>query len=482
MTSLLNYIQGCEIVIACRLIGLSLISVLIYWCHFYEKIQKPSSKRSESLLAYPFVNRKIIPLHEYEARDYFFGGAVSTITWFEGNAAQAAPRLRDRVKEIVRLNPWLAGTLTNASGLSIIFDNIDTVDDAILDRLFSFHNTEKSFYLGAPLNGLAETALKQGLICPNASKIVKNGSPFFQVTIIRDGKKPDDRFALIMSLSHRVGDGHTFYSIYNMLSSSTPLYALNPVRRMHVFDEIERVTRKKLLVQSFWSSIRFTFTILWLKLRNQKLGPVHIVSNPEFIRRKKIESIRSDSSTPIISTNDVLVSTCFNYGKCDVGLMPVNFRERVSDCKKTDAGNYTTSIKYFPRDYETPSMIRKSIAGPYFEPVISSMTLVETPNVLSFSWKKPRIMICTNWSGFVVDKFEIEGSKQLVHFPFWAISQMQNNGYGDKTTCTIYKPWSGQTAMMINGESRVIENFKAGEFALPQEAMDLIDHDVKKYF
>jgi hypothetical protein len=357
------------------------------------------------------------------------------------------------------------------------------VDDAILDRLFSFHNNlqdDGTFFLGAPLLDLNETALKHGLICPQSSDIVERGSPFFKVVVIRDTKKPEEYFALIVSLSHRVGDGHTYYSIYNMLSSSTPLCALNPVRRMHVFDEIERVTRKKLLAhQSVLSSLRFIFTVLCLKLRNHKLSLLNIVSNPEFIGRKKIESICSDSSTPIISTNDVLVSTCFNYGKCDVGFMPVDFRERVSDCKKTDAGNYATSIRYFPGDYETPSMIRKSIVGPYYEGFTSAMKMAHTHSGLSFFGEKPRIMICTNWSGFVVDTFEIEGSKQLVHFPFNATSRIRDIGYD---ICVIYKPWSGQTAMMMYGESRVIEKVKAGEIALPREALALINHDVKKYF
>jgi hypothetical protein len=218
---------------------------------------------------------------------------------------------------------------------------------------------------------------------------------------------------------------------------------------------------------------------MWCKLSNQKLSLVNIVNNPEFIQRKKIESIRNDLSTPIISTNDVLVSTCFNTGNCDMGFMNINFRERVADCKKTDAGNYLTCIKYFPRDYDTPSMIRKSIAGPYYEGFTSSMN---TQTGLSFSWKKPRIMICTNWSGFVMDTFEIEGSKQLVHFPLKATSEMQNVGYGDMNLCVIYKPWSGQTAMMIYGDSRVTENFKAGEFAMTQEEIDAINHDVKNYF
>jgi hypothetical protein len=161
MMDLFHCIEGYEIDIAWRL---TLISTLFCCYHFYQKVQNPSSQRHDSLLAYPCFNRKIITLHQYEAQLTFFEGTVSTITWFEGNAAQAASLIRDRVKEIIRLNPWLAGTLAQESELSIIFDDIDTVDNSTLDRLFSFHNNLRdgeTFYLGKPLPDLAETALNK---------------------------------------------------------------------------------------------------------------------------------------------------------------------------------------------------------------------------------------------------------------------------------------------------------------------------------
>ena len=37
-------------------------------------------------------------------------------------------------------------------------------------------------------------------------------------------------FALVVSMNHTLGDGHTYYSLYGMLSSDTDVEALDPVR------------------------------------------------------------------------------------------------------------------------------------------------------------------------------------------------------------------------------------------------------------
>ena len=37
-------------------------------------------------------------------------------------------------------------------------------------------------------------------------------------------------FALIVSMNHTLGDGHTYYKLYGMLSADTDIEVLNPVR------------------------------------------------------------------------------------------------------------------------------------------------------------------------------------------------------------------------------------------------------------
>ena len=164
-----------------------------------------SSKQTSptSTLTYPYANRRLCQLHPFEEKNVILEGAVSTITWFEGDAANTASGLRARVKEIVRLNPWLVGKLVKEPVLSISFDETDTLAESAIDGVFSFHEDahyDLRFHLGTPLPDLAETALKKGFICQSSTDILKKGLPFIKVTVIRDSSIQYKRFALLVSL------------------------------------------------------------------------------------------------------------------------------------------------------------------------------------------------------------------------------------------------------------------------------------------
>jgi hypothetical protein len=412
-------------------------------------------------LAYPHVFRKVCPLHEYEVKNVVLETAVSTITWFDGDGATAASHIRARVKEILCLNPWLAGRLVMEPTLSLVFQqSTDPIQDSVVDTIFSFHEHHPGFTLRTPLSDLADTALAHGFICPKASDILRKKLPFFKVTMVADETGHNKRFALIVSLAHRVGDGHTFYSIYNMLSESTPLRALDPVRKMHVFDEIEKVTRKKLLDSSagFWLPLRIILSTLRARWMNRKTRFVTFLIDHEFLNRCKIDA-KSNKAPSLVSSNDIITSASFKITHCDVGFMAVNFRERVNNSASTDAGNYITVLKYASDDYETPVMIRKSIQGPYYGS--SSSTSLKTLTGPSNVLQQVRWTLCSNWSGFVVDEFVLQGSKQLVHLPLRVLSHYSGSSF--LTYCIIFQPWRDQLAMLICGDSNIVSKFESSE-------------------
>ena len=47
-----------------------------------------------------------------------------------------------------------------------------------------------------------------------------------------------------------------------------------------------------------------------------------------------------------MSTNDIIVSELFNLVKCDVGMMFVNFRNRIQDITQNLSGNYDACVFY----------------------------------------------------------------------------------------------------------------------------------------
>ena len=61
-----------------------------------------------------------------------------------------------------------------------------------------------------------------------------NDDSLFIVTVFRNCSEPDRKFALVVSMSHNIGDGHTFYSLYKMLCADREVKSLNPTRKPHV--------------------------------------------------------------------------------------------------------------------------------------------------------------------------------------------------------------------------------------------------------
>ena len=55
---------------------------------------------------------------------------------------------------------------------------------------------------------------------PNGATSIKEKSPIFKCYVL---KQAQSKFALIVSLSHVVGDRHTFYKMHNMLGQDSVL-------------------------------------------------------------------------------------------------------------------------------------------------------------------------------------------------------------------------------------------------------------------
>ena len=67
--------------------------------------------------------------------------------------------------------------------------------------------------------------VKKGLYCLNKNEVL------FKVNIIKIG---NNKFAIMVSISHILADGYTFYTIYNMLSMDSEPRALE-AERFHDF-------------------------------------------------------------------------------------------------------------------------------------------------------------------------------------------------------------------------------------------------------
>lgn len=76
--------------------------------------------------------------------------------------------------------------------------------------------------------------LKAGIKVPKNHDLIGKNIAMWKVSIIPDCNHPDERFALVVSMSHVAGDAFVTYKLHSMLSEEADVLELNPVRRFDV--------------------------------------------------------------------------------------------------------------------------------------------------------------------------------------------------------------------------------------------------------
>ena len=163
--------------------------------------------------------------------------------------------------------------------------------------------------------------IKNGNDCLNKDELL------FRVNLIDTGK---NRFAIILSVSHILADGFTYYTIYKMLSDDQPAFVLDAERqqdfenrRIKIMGGLEDYD----WLLSFWATLGIFKTLLFHKKPNVFIQDFDL----DQIEIQKKQEKKSLKKVQFISTNDLLTSWLFTLVKCDVGMMAVNFRNRIND-------------------------------------------------------------------------------------------------------------------------------------------------------
>lgn len=159
-----------------------------------------------------------------------FEAPSATITFMAGDPAVATTHLRPRVTEIVARNPWLGGCLAKKAGkVSLFYD-----EDGVLlhpQVFYSFAPGVIPLTRFSAYDKLGDLFAGHDVVVRCNADLVGRDLPLFRVAVIPDAEAPGSRFALVVSMSHVVGDGHTFHRIFKMLAADEEVLALNPVRR-----------------------------------------------------------------------------------------------------------------------------------------------------------------------------------------------------------------------------------------------------------
>ncbi|KAL7525833.1 hypothetical protein ACHAXR_001180 [Thalassiosira sp. AJA248-18] len=264
--------------------------------------------------------------------------------------------------------------------------------------------------------------------------------PLFRIVVI---PSPDNNeFALVASMSHICGDGHTFYRVYNMLLGS-PIISLIPQRELLYSQKVMDVMGRQeahyishIASDPKWMQLFrlgsdvsnidedlessnlhgrvFTIDRHWIgniKAAHMIEGNISDICTstlrspmtPAFLNDLENSLEENSNENPTQSTNDILVSWFWNLVNPDVGLMAVNFRGRLGGLLTEDhVGNYANPLPYTRDDYKSAALIRKSLetcrrAAP---PIQRGGVMYDVPTSLPRPHPGLTFSIITNWSAF----------------------------------------------------------------------------------
>ncbi|CAE7205636.1 unnamed protein product [Symbiodinium sp. CCMP2456] len=214
------------------------------------------------------------------------------------------------------------------------------------------------------------------------------------------------RWSLLLSMSHVIADGYTFYTIHNMLDQSARVWRLEARRAS--FNP--RTCLKDAPFHGKW--LFWTLQLMSAKLRSAKRQSQQPIFRIRFVRKEWIEeqkqAFASEPDAPFVSANDLLTSWFFRVTQPSCGVMTMNMRDRMEGVGAEHAGVYTTVLIFFPEEYKSAANIRRAVYRK--SPACTLQGLQQCPG-----WGD-RCGFVTSFHTFYRD-LQMKGCSQLLHFP-----------------------------------------------------------------
>jgi hypothetical protein len=349
---------------------------------------------------------------------------TSTLTWFRGNHLEAAPILRQCMNEIVLQNPWLAGKLekTPDGKHDLVYPTKLTSEQAqeLVDRDF-LHvrqpQQEAPLRRSMPFEDYVDSVAS--FLVPKGSKHV-----FWKITVVPCRENPKQLFAVVVSTSHAVADGHTSYQLHNMLLSKAHAPSpLIPTRIPFADMSAEKLGSAEstygmspafiihALVGMVWGSLLAVF--------GPQVHTRYLLVDQDKLKTCKQEA--TDAKASFLSTNDVLTSWFLRTTRPTfAGFMAMDMRKHCKQLTQDHAGNYASIFPYLEPDWQTPGLIRKSLST---QPTMQRAITAEQP--LPGLWKAitGTSVIVTNWCGSAAQAFDaIPNCQEDLHLPVYDTS------------------------------------------------------------
>eukprot|EP00600_Ochromonadales_sp_CCMP1393_P013091 CAMPEP_0175005162 /NCGR_PEP_ID=MMETSP0005-20121125/5160_1 /TAXON_ID=420556 /ORGANISM="Ochromonas sp., Strain CCMP1393" /LENGTH=427 /DNA_ID=CAMNT_0016260377 /DNA_START=137 /DNA_END=1420 /DNA_ORIENTATION=+ len=336
---------------------------------------------------------------------------IDTATLYKGNPP--IEHLRSRINEIIELNPWLEGRLIKQNGKIVLqYTHTRTPDANRASSCFQVieeNELPPESKVGRDTN---HTWLTRYTV-DKASRIIGTDKPLFLVSVVKLG---GGRFALVVSIAHMLCDGHGFYQLYGMLSQNIPPRALNATRDHELHDEIKQKSggafRYITSVANICNIVGRMFFCNKAMYQARRINPQWVADQKHAFEARKGAAL----APAFISTNDILTSNVLSNTKADVGLMAINFRNRIKNLTDDHFGNYEGTILFEAADYGSPELIRQSISDGRYKGMVTGDNPEPYPGF--FNRMEANVMIVTNWAG-LYQHIEFEGCEHIVHSPLY---------------------------------------------------------------
>ena len=397
---------------------------------------------------------------------------VTTVTLYSGTAPVSF--LRHRIALILEKNPWLTSRMVKKSTkdgvVAMAYGEAREAGQQVDEHFRAYEPGEVRLTLNMQYAALVECLLP--LQCARSKPAIDANEPLFKVAVVPLEESTDSvgsapmqckvalpGFALVVSMNHTMGDGHTYYRLYGMLDADQEVEALDPVR-VSGFEEAKTTIIGETESEMF-SSAGYGLGIMGTYLFGRLTGRapqnvcVHTI-DPAWVAQEKAKAAE-EAQVPFVSTNDVLTSWFFCEMKCDINIMVGNFRSRkpaILDLTDHHAGNYEANIPYFPGDFEEPALIRQSILGPgnQFRAHRAGSPATEVPGFSTLL--RNNTAIITNWASFYRDvalrtdpmRENSEAFKPSLHLPI-----MESNGLITSVwhNAIVFCPHEGELGMLM---------------------------------
>ena len=333
--------------------------------------------------------------------------------------------IAQRVRDIVECNPWLLGSLIKKStGLDLTYSIGNISLEYEKRQTFSITNDSQL----DETSDYETISSRMKRLAMNIKVINKKDIPYCVVLIRMSSQK----FAILFSLNHIIGDGQTSYQLYGMLNEKSKPRSLIAERISGFTKAKDDIMGKE---NSFNASAFLGFIIkVILKSVFCTMHKVEIHSVDQVaIEKLKLEHKQStDHQESFISTDDILQSWLLCQMRCDIGFVSLNFRNRIPGVTADHAGNYSDSFKLQKHDFDSPFKIRESIKShPRIEIPLPDSSMKAAQKKYSFM---------SSWVSDYED-VQLSDCNQIYHVPFVEPQSALSSS-------VIYRPRKGEIRVL----------------------------------